>query len=302
LVKYDYAGKVVWKKYFGGGYDWFHSVTTVSKGFVAVGHTTWQSVGKGDWEGIVSFSSITLFAQISGAASAKNIMTSNSRTSKATLSARITLEGNYQTGNTDKANVSGTVLLAAIDSIKEFSANGRFLYGQNNKTVNQREYVAGIQYDYQPFAKISPFARFEYYRNEFRKINARYSGLIGAKYRYLVKSGIIDYSISAALLYDFDNYTTDVELPDKERLRLSVRPKFKHNLTENLNLTAEIYYKPNLANFDDYIICGNFNLNFRIFKQGLLRLSYEYEYTNYPATDKVMKTDARLLAGIGIDF
>jgi hypothetical protein len=250
----------------------------------------------------VSFSSKTLFAQISGASTAQHIATKSNRASKATLSARITLEGNYQTGNTEKTNVSGTLLLAAIDSIKEFSANGRFLYGENNKTVNQREYLAGLQYDYHPFAVFSPFVRFEFYSNQFKKINARYSGLAGAKYRYFVKSGKLDYSISAALLYDIDLFTTDVGLPDKERLRISVRPKFKHSLTENIHLIAEIYYKPNLAKFEDYIVCGNFNLNFRVFKQGLFRLSYEYEYNNQPATNRVMKTDARLLAGFGIEL
>jgi len=251
---------------------------------------------------IISFSSVTLFAQISGSSSARNIMAKSSRTSKATLSALLTLEGNYQTGNTEKSNMSGSVSMAAIDSIKEFSANGRFLYGENNKTVNQREYLAGLQYDYHPFAIFSPFVRVEFYKNEFRKINARYSGLAGAKYRYIVKPGILDYSVSVALLYDSDHYTNDVELPHKERLRISVRPKFKHSLTENIYLTAEIFYKPNLMNFDDYILCGNFNLNFRVFKQGLFRLSYEHEYNNLPATDKVKKTDARLLAGFGIDF
>jgi hypothetical protein len=52
LVKYDHAGNVVWKKHFGGGYDWFYAVSAVSKGFAAVGHTTWQSVGKGDWKDV----------------------------------------------------------------------------------------------------------------------------------------------------------------------------------------------------------------------------------------------------------
>ena len=251
---------------------------------------------------VLSFSYSALFAQISGATSPQNIITKSGRESKAALSALITVEGNYQTGNTEKANVSGTVLLAAIDSIKEFSANGRFLYGENNKTVNQREYMAGLQYDYHPFAIFSPFVRFEFYSNGFKKINARYSGLAGAKYRYFFKQGKFDYSLSVALLYDFEQYTTGVGLIGKERLRISIRPKFKHSLTESVYLTAEIYYKPNLANFEDYIVCGNFNLNVRVFKQGLLRFSYEYEYNTRPATDKVMKTDTRLLAGLGIEL
>ena len=241
--------------------------------------------------------SVTLFAQSSGASPP-----GNDRASKAKLSAQITLDGYYQTGNTDKMNLSGTVFVSAIDSVKEFSANGKFLYGENNKMINQREYNAGIQYDYHPLADFSPFVRFEFYSNEFKKITGRYAGLVGAKYRYYVKPDISDFSISAAFLFDMEHYTADANLPNKERWRLSIRPKFKQNLTETVYLVAEIYYKPNLKDFNDYIIYGISNLNIRIFKKGLLRLSYEHEYNNRPATNKVKKTDALLLAGIGIEL
>ena len=251
---------------------------------------------------LLSVFSMPLFAQISGSSSAKNIMVKSSRASKAKISARVTLDGYYQTGNTERTNVSGAFFMSAIDSIKEFSANGRFLYGESKKIVNQKEYIAGIQYDYHPFSAFSPFLRFEFYKNEFRKIHGRYAGLAGFKYRYFVKPEILDYSISAALLYDLEHYETDVDLPNKERLRMSVRPKIKHNLAENIYLIAEAYYKPNLLDFNDYIICGNASLNVRVFKQGLLRLSYEYEYNNKPVTNQVKKTDALLLAGLGIEF
>ena len=251
---------------------------------------------------IFSFSAIPLYAQISGASSAKNIMVKSSRASKAKLTARITLDGYYQTGNTERANISGGLFAAAIDSIKEFSVNGKYLYGESNKTANLKEYIAGIQYDYHPFSVLSPFVRVEFYKNEFRKINGRYSGLLGAKYRFFVKPEILDYSVSTALLYDMERYVTEVDLPDKERLRMSVRPKFKHNLTDNMYLIAEVYYKPNLLDFDDYILFGNLNFNVLVFKRGLLRLSYEHEYNSKPATDKVRKTDALLLAGLGIEF
>ena len=229
-------------------------------------------------------------------------MVKSNRASKAKLSARMTLDGYYQTGNTERVNVSSSVFVSAIDSIKEFSVNGRYLYGEFNKIVSQREYIAGVQYDYHPFAVFSPFVRGEFYKNEFRKINARYAGLVGFKVRYFVKPDVSDYSVSAALLYDVDYFVADVELPRKERLRASVRPKFKQNLTDNVYLIAEAYYKPNLLNFSDYILCGNLNLNVRVFKRGLLRLSYEHEYNSTPATNMVKKTDALLLAGIGIEF
>ena len=251
---------------------------------------------------IVFFSSIPLFAQISGSTSAKNIMTNSNRASKAKLTARMTIDGYHQSGNIERTNASGTVLVSAIDSIKEFSFNSKYIYGEYNKTVNHKEYLAGIQYDHHPFSTISPFVRFEFYKNEFRKINARYANLIGFKYRYFFKPEKIDYSISTAFLYDVERYERDVELPNKERFRVSVRPKFKHHFSENIYLIAELYYKPNLLSFDDYIVCGNLNFNVRIFKRSLLRLSYEHEYNNKPATNMVKKTDALLLAGLGIEF
>jgi len=250
---------------------------------------------------VAGFSS-ALFAQISGSSSAKNIMAKGARTSKAKLTARITLDGNYQTGNTEKANIASTGHIAAIDSMKEFSANARFVYGEFNKTANQKEYIAGVQYDYRPLSDFSPFVRVEFYNNQYRQIHGRYSGLIGAKYRYFVKPEKLDYSISAALLYDLDNFTADAELPNKERLRISVRPKFKHDFTPNIRLVTEIYYKPNLANFDDYMIYWNSNINVRISKHVLLRVSYEHEYNSMPATNRVKKTDALLLAGLGVEF
>jgi hypothetical protein len=239
-------------------------------------------------------------AQLSGLSSAKNIMARSSRISKAKLSAQIALDGYYQTGNTDKINLSGVISASAIDSVKEFSANGRFLYGENNKQVNQREYLAGIQYDYHPFSIVSPFLRAEIYKNEFKKIRGRYAGLMGVKYRYWFEPNKHDYTISVALLFDLENYVADVELPDKERLRLSIRPKFKHNLTETIYAIAEVYYKPNLADFCDFIVYGNFNINFEVFKKGLVRISYEHEYNNTPASSNVKKTDAMLLVGVGV--
>ena len=53
IVKYDTEGNVLWKKNFGGSaQDVFESVTTVSDGVVAVGHSYPNSFGNGDWAGV----------------------------------------------------------------------------------------------------------------------------------------------------------------------------------------------------------------------------------------------------------
>jgi len=53
IVKFDHNGNVVWKNIFGGiDIDQYYSVTTVSDGIVAVGHSSVHSLNTGDWIGI----------------------------------------------------------------------------------------------------------------------------------------------------------------------------------------------------------------------------------------------------------
>jgi len=53
IVKYDKAGNVQWKRNFGGNANnYYYSVTAVSDGFVAVGHSYSGSFGNGDWTGV----------------------------------------------------------------------------------------------------------------------------------------------------------------------------------------------------------------------------------------------------------
>jgi len=50
IVKYDNNGNVVWKKNFGGnGSDYYESVEFVSDGIIAVGSSSFESFGNGDW-------------------------------------------------------------------------------------------------------------------------------------------------------------------------------------------------------------------------------------------------------------
>ena len=52
MVKYNNNGDVVWIKHFGGDdSDYFNSVTAVSDGIIAAGHSFPRSFGNGDWAG-----------------------------------------------------------------------------------------------------------------------------------------------------------------------------------------------------------------------------------------------------------
>jgi hypothetical protein len=60
IVKFDNAGNVVWKNNFGGaGEDTYASVTRVSNSVIAVGYSTDESFGNGDWEGVANKSVVS---------------------------------------------------------------------------------------------------------------------------------------------------------------------------------------------------------------------------------------------------
>jgi len=51
IVKYDHDGNVVWQNNFGGNeYNMYYGVTAVPDGVVAVGNSSFDSFGTGDWE------------------------------------------------------------------------------------------------------------------------------------------------------------------------------------------------------------------------------------------------------------
>lgn len=55
IVKYDNNGNVVWKKHFGGeGADYYNSATVMSDGIVAVGYSSSNSFGNGNWANVTA--------------------------------------------------------------------------------------------------------------------------------------------------------------------------------------------------------------------------------------------------------
>jgi putative salt-induced outer membrane protein YdiY len=236
----------------------------------------------------------------------KAIRMEHRRNRRAKVSTSVKLEGNLQTGNTDKASAAASAKSSVEDSIKEFSVEAKFAYSKNNGNVNQREFSGGLQFDYLPLSRLSPFARVEYYRNEFRKISGRYSALAGAKWRYFVHhrrgEPFCDYSISAAAIYENEDYTADANLKDANRCRLSVRPKFKQRLMQNISLQLETYYKPNVIDFSDYRTNAIAQLNFEVNRKVTLQVSYDYEYNSKPATAAVKPTDTALQLALEIKF
>ena len=222
---------------------------------------------------------------------------------KIKLSAAISLGINYQTGNSKNGSpFVQTFALSAMDSIKKFSLNTKHHYNQNTRKVNKEEFLGGLQFDYHPLSRFSPIARIELYSNRVRQINRRFSGLLGVKYFYFkhLKDNAItsEYSINGAFVFENNNYSKEALLPNKSRLRLSVRPQFKQSVTKNIFLGFESFYKPDIVDFSDFISDSMFQINYVFNKNISLLCSYRYEYDSRPATTTIKKTDTSLLASV----
>ena len=228
------------------------------------------------------------------------------RAAKTRISTNITLGGNFWSGNIDKSTFLGGLNLAATDSIKEFSFNAKYIYGENNNKLNQREFLTGLQYDYHPLSVFSPFTRVELYSNEFRNIKTRFSGLVGAKYRFYVhkKEGetTSDFSVSGAITYVFEKYTPDAQALNQHKLRLSMRPKIKQKLAKNIFFQTELYFIPKIICWEDYILYFRSNLNFLVNSNIFIKCSYEHEYESKPITSNIKKTDNIFSISLGISL
>ena len=226
------------------------------------------------------------------------------RAAKSKISTNISLGGSFWSGNVDKSIVSGSVLVAAVDSMKEFSFDAKYTYGKNNNKLNQREFLTGLQYDYRPLSVVSPFLRMDLYNNDFKNIKFRYSGYAGAKYRFFAykKDGVTmsDYSVSSAITYVYEDYVPEIGVANQQKIRLSVRPKIKQIIAKNIYFESEVYYKPKIDCWSDYMIYSISNLNFIVNNNIFIKCTYEYDYESKPVTSNIKKTDTMFIVSLAL--
>lgn len=220
---------------------------------------------------------------------------------KSKLSSAVSLGFSSSSGNTKVQSANAAIQSALTDSLREFSFDLRFIYGKNEGVVNQREFLSGLQYDYRPFDRISPFISVQLYSNTFKKIDLRLSGMLGAKYRFY-SSKESDYSISLAVQADVENYTSEANKDHLEIYRLSFRPKFKQTIMKNIVLMQEAFFRPVINRFKDYQLLSITSLAFKVNNLIGLKCSYLYDFDNAPITSSVKKTDTSFTSSLVFSF
>ena len=201
------------------------------------------------------------------------------------------------TGNVNNCNINNGASVNRNDSIIALDIHYKLLYSSHinkNDAGNQWqktnfEVNGGVKMDYLQYGKYSPFLACEVLTNKFKGYDIKMSGLVGFKYK-IYTNPTCDYSISGAFVYDWTQFTDSTMLPN-HNYRLSIRPKIKQKLADNLSLYHCTYYQPSVLDFNDYIINSQTKLQTKLTKALFLDLAFTYEYRSRVPSENYKKHD-----------
>ncbi len=228
-----------------------------------------------------------------------NSYSSFSQEKKALWKTKLGFGTYFYTGNTEKFDLVSDFQVTRKDTIIESNLFLKGSYGEVEQVQNKQEFTGGVKFDYKPLSAFSPFVVFSFYNNKFKDIELRFSSLLGAKYSFYMTYES-DFSISAAIQYDTERFYEAT--PDKEKLRLSIRPRVKQSIGKNMEFAAILFYQPNVQEFDDYMLIFNTSLEAKLLEKLSLKLTYSYDYESMPVLETIKKTDTSFITSLVLNF
>ena len=107
-----------------------------------------------------------------------------------------------------------------------------------------------------------------------------------------------DLSVSMAIIYEFTNRLHD----EREKLcRISFRPRFKQELSKNLEMEMMFFYQPDIRDFTNYRLLLDSKLQFNVSKNVSFLLKFIGEY-NSVVPEGVEKQDYQLINQLKVSF
>lgn len=207
------------------------------------------------------------------------------------------LGASLNTGNVNNCNINNYAAVERNDSIIALDFHYKLIYSsiisnaEHTWEETNFEVNGGIKLDYMQYGKFSPFLACEMITNQYKGYDFKVSGLVGIKYRIYTKPSFCDYSISAAFVYDWTDFTDNTVLPNNN-YRISIRPKFTQKLADNLTLYHCTFYQPSVLNWNDFHINSTTKLQTQLTRILFLDLAFTYEYRSRVPSENYKKHDA----------
>lgn len=188
------------------------------------------------------------------------------------------LGGSLKSGNVNTITVNNTGGVDRNDSTVAFSANYAIVYGEKDHVEYDKGLTANIKLDLFQYSRWSPFFSASYINNKWKGYNYKTSLLLGAKCR-IFSNTQCDYSVSAAYVYDFVEYTKSDDALKPQVSRISMRAKIMQKLGSAATLKHTTFYQPSLMDFGgDYIVSSVTSVETKLSSHVFFDVNFNYEY------------------------
>lgn len=176
-------------------------------------------------------------------------------------------------------------------------------YGESEGEVVARSQRATLTFDLHPREVWSPFLFTQAERDEFKRLDLRFSGGAGAKYT-LHRRPDGEASLSAALLLSherFDQLPADPAAANTTRARWSVRLRGSRQLRDGLTAQHTTFYQPVWDEVADYLLRSETGVKLLLMERLALSVEYQWDRDSDPPAE--VRADDRLLkTGLIIEF
>jgi putative salt-induced outer membrane protein len=208
------------------------------------------------------------------------------------INAEVSLNADYNTGNSDKATV-GTSTKGQYNSeewLLYFIA--AYSYGESNGEKDTNDGMIHLRYIHTLIEDSYDYEIF--YQTEFNEFqNIRIRNLAGTNVRRKLHIGFDKFYLGTGVFYEYQKPDELAEEnPIYKRAKLNTYISFLKKFNTHVNLTYLGYYQPNIEDFSDYTVSQTLQLNSLITENITLSIDLMHHYNTTPYQN-VEKSDFR---------
>ena len=191
-----------------------------------------------------------------------------------------------------------------------FSLSTKHKFLMQGDVTKEHKGFGTVKTDYLPHNIFSVFLFSTHGWDESSKVEYHGDIGLGGKYEFLMypedaakykKSPGYRYSISAAILYEHEQFAQTAFRDPRDLARLSFRFKGEHHLYKNFVVKVVVFFKPNVEDFEDWSLSVSLKAKWELTKILAFRFGYEFEETTV-VSPGVLKVDQTLSIGLSLKF
>jgi putative salt-induced outer membrane protein YdiY len=209
----------------------------------------------------------------------------------------VTVGGNHQSGNTDRASASLAAAAERRTDRDRFSLGFLYNYGEEDDELSARNTYGSAKYDYFFTKKLYGYVALELLNDEFQDIQLR--TIVGPGMGYQIwddpRKAL---AFEAGVTYFSDNREV---AEDSEYFAARLGLNFRYNLFEAVVFTDRLLYYPSLEESDNYKLRNEAGLTAPLGAEWALSLTNILQYDNEPSPG-LETTDSQWILGLQYSF